>query len=106
MTIIHYKLTDEELAAKRSGRPAAPNGRAIIPSQPIKPMPADSWPVWAKTVARLKSDEDMGVGDTIRRQVGIFGAGFKAAMLGMGVPCGCDARQDEYNTKYPYARGI
>lgn len=69
----------------------------------FEPIPFDQWPSWTKAVALLKSDEDKGIGDTIHRQSGLLGKGFKWAMVKLGVPCGCDARQDQWNIEYPYA---
>jgi hypothetical protein len=73
------------------------------PAEPPKPVPYDEWPKWAKAVEKFRSGDDVGVGSTIRRQLGILGEGFKASLRLMGVECGCDARHDEWNIVYPYS---
>lgn len=68
------------------------------------PVPRDEWPLWAKTIARLATSEDSGVGDTITRTIGPVGCDdykkwFKALT---GHPCGCNARQERFNLLYEY----
>ena len=60
------------------------------------------WPFWAVAVRKLASEDDKGVGDTIRRLTGLPGVAFKATMKALGVPCGCDSRRDDWNTQYRY----
>lgn len=69
------------------------------------PIPQSEWPCWAKAIAVFKSAEDAGVGDTVHRRLGALGEAFRATMKKIGVPCGCDARQAEWNAKYPYGCG-
>lgn len=59
------------------------------------------WPVRFATL--IRSPEDIGVGDTIARTIGPFGGeAVKAFIKSLGEDCGCDARQDLLNKKYPY----
>lgn len=62
-----------------------------------------AWPMWATMVAALKSESDLGVGDTIARVIGPFGGdAFKAWTKSIGSPCKCDMRQAKLNALYPY----
>jgi hypothetical protein len=79
--------------------PATPSTYTSTPPQPI---PRAQWPLWASTIARWQEAGDVGVGDTIHRKLGILGVIFKETLKAMGVPCGCDERQAEFNTMYPY----
>ena len=76
------------------------------PENPVeapKSLPRDKWPIWAILVALNASEADTGVGDTIARTVGVFGGeAVKAWFKSHGKDCGCDARQDTFNAKYPY----
>ncbi len=69
------------------------------------PVPRDEWPLWAKTVARLASPEDRGVGDTIARTIGpVGGDAFKKWFHTFtGHPCGCDFRQERLNDLFGYS---
>jgi hypothetical protein len=70
----------------------------------VKPVaiPREQWPTWAKAVTPWAEPEDIGVGDTIHRKLGVLGEVFKATLKTLGVPCGCDQRQEEWNILYPY----
>jgi len=62
------------------------------------------WPVWARKTAQLAKPEDSGLGDTIARIIGGFGGNafklwFKATFK---ADCGCDARQEHLNWRFPY----
>lgn len=62
------------------------------------------WPMWARYVARLKTDQDAGVGDTVKRIADrLGGQGYRWFTKKAGMPCHCTARQEEWNRKYPYA---
>lgn len=80
------------------------NNPMIGPPQPPppEPVPVDKWPSWANWVSGQKADPDKGVGDTVKRKLGIGGKIFQASMKLIGVPCGCNARKAEWNIKYPY----
>src|SRR6266576_3560651 len=104
MTTIHYKLSDEQLAAKRSGRPvaSAASGSPLESEKPIQAVPADKWPQWVKWLQKRRRSIDIGPGDTINWKLGKFGKKYKKILQAVGVPCGCNDRQAEFNAKYPY----
>lgn len=63
------------------------------------------WPWWAKGVRMLRSPDDIGVGDTIAREIGpIGGDAFKAWSKRIGFHCGCEQRQEVLNKRYPYVK--
>lgn len=66
-------------------------------------VPREKWPMWAAAIALLKSDEDIGVGSTIERELGRAGKAFKVTMRTLGIPCGCNRRRAEFDALYPYA---
>ena len=68
----------------------------------IVAVPMGQWPLWAKAIQKIRSDEDKGVGDTVHRRLGKMGAAFKIFMKSIRAPCGCDRRREEWNQKYPY----
>lgn len=70
--------------------------------QPILPVPRDKWPTWAAKVAEYAAPGDLGVGSTISRELGTAGRLVKATLKALGVPCGCDRREAEFNLRYPY----
>ena len=66
-------------------------------------IPEQDWPAWAKLLAARKSEPDKGVGDTFQRLAASMGGElFKKLAKSMGLPCGCDARQADWNRLYPY----
>lgn len=78
-----------------------------VPSPPpvvFTPVDYANWPAWAKTMESLKADADKGVGDTVKRLLGKFGEVYQTVLKKMGMPCGCNARRDQYNIQYPYDR--
>lgn len=84
----------------RSGTVA---GRLDLVPVVVAPVPKADWPMWAKSVALLKTQEDTGVGDTIERQLAkVGGEQFKAFAEKIGIPCGCSDRRDNFNLLYPY----
>lgn len=66
-----------------------------------------TWPIWAMALTFFKADSDTGLGDTLARIVGpIGGDAYKAWYLEtFGRPCGCEARQEDLNLRYPYSKG-
>lgn len=61
------------------------------------------WPVAVKIIARRKTPEDSGVGDTAARLLGGVGEKFKLwFFIVFGKSCGCDKRQEWLNNKYRY----
>jgi len=71
---------------------------------PWIPVPPEDWPKWAVGVSYFADREDKGVGDTVARLVGPAGGGmFKAWYKEtFGKTCGCERRQVEWNTRFPY----
>jgi len=67
------------------------------------PKTGVAWPIWATAVKAMADESDGGVGDTLRRLFAkVGGEEFKRTAKLLGVPCGCAARQTEYNLRYPY----
>lgn len=63
-----------------------------------------AWPLLARMVAMAKADGDTGLGDTIARNLGRFGADAMKRLYRRitGADCGCGDRQRTLNIKYPY----
>lgn len=60
-------------------------------------------PLWVRLITMLRQEEDVGVGDTIRRILeNIGGERFKQLAKRIGLPCGCTQRQEDLNTQFPY----
>lgn len=67
------------------------------------PQPAPPWPAWATAIQNRRKPGEVGVGDTLARIFSRFGGNaFKRALKRFGVKCGCGARQEAMNAKYPY----
>ena len=62
-----------------------------------------SWPLIARTLARLAMPEDKGLGDVVQRYAAKFGGEeFKSLYRKlMGHNCGCKDRQTKLNARYP-----
>lgn len=63
----------------------------------------DDWPLWAKAMSRLSSDEDTGIGDVVHRMIGdenseSFKAWYKKTT---GRDCGCTGRRVQWNIQFP-----
>ena len=73
--------------------------------KPEKPLPRDEWPTPAKLIASLATNEDRGVGDTIKRVIGKVGVIYQTAFkLLTGSSCkSCGFRQTKWNQLYPYS---
>lgn len=67
-----------------------------------KNIPRENWPLWAVAVEKIRNDGEIGVGDTVHRQLGRFGVAFKSTMKAMHVPCSCDNRRADWNIMFPY----
>jgi hypothetical protein len=69
----------------------------------IDPIPFERWPFAFKVLAKLATPEDQGIGDVIDRMVGpIGGSAFKVwHKLATGHDCGCGARKQILNARYP-----
>lgn len=89
------QLSDVEAKAK----PKAKHSTAIPPAA----MPRDQWPMAVRILARLASDGEKGVGDTIKNQLKIGNKDvIDWAMKAMKIPCGCDDRRIWLNARFPY----
>lgn len=71
--------------------------------QPVADL-KESWPWWARQIAKRATPEDKGVGDTAARLIGAVGGdAFKSGFEALtGTNCGCDARQESLNVQFPY----
>lgn len=69
------------------------------------PQARATWPAWANAIAKLRKDEDRGVGDTVHRLIGEANSErFKRWHLKLfKATCGCQRRHAEWNALYPYA---
>jgi hypothetical protein len=68
------------------------------------PQPLNKWPDWAQRLALLRVLGETGIGDTTARIIGPIGgdayrAWYRATF---GRTCGCQERQEQLNTTYPY----
>lgn len=92
-----------ELTKKVIGMIAESRSRREGKDSPLKSVPHDEWPVWAKAVGLQCNESDAGVGDTIERLAGAAGRTFKAMFKKLtGRPCGCAGRKLKFNRLYPY----
>lgn len=76
----------------------------------VVPVPRNEWPTHICAIARTATDEDKGVGDTLKRNIHRFpewivdlGSRYKAWLRGEK-SCGCEADRRKLNRKYPYER--
>ena len=62
-----------------------------------------SWPLLAQPLRALARPEDRGLGDVLAHAIGPFGGdAFKAYWRRtLGRSCGCEARQEALNARYP-----
>ncbi len=64
-------------------------------------------PEWVKWVEKRRNETDRGVGDTAQRIFAKLGGElFKKLAAFLGMPCGCNDRQDEWNALWPYPCSI
>ena len=90
-------------ACKLYDGPPRPVTVTVTPPDAPQSLPRDKWPVWANLLALASTEADTGVGDTVARVVGPWGGeAVKAWFKSHGKDCGCNARQDTFNAKYPY----
>lgn len=80
--------------------PGGSGGIRVLPA----PIPRSQWPLPFLAVAMAARKGDRGIGDTIARVIGpIGGNAFKRWHRRVtGEDCGCGARADFLNAKYPY----
>ena len=66
------------------------------------------WPAWARAIRRWRTDEDVGVGDTVHRIIGdVNGEKFsKWFQIVFKRDCGCPRRRAEWNEEYPYSNNV
>jgi hypothetical protein len=83
--------------------PAPSTGSGQAPAPDVQPIPFEHWPFAFKVLAKLATPEDQGIGDVIERIVGPIGGGaFKSwYKLATGHDCGCGARKQILNARYP-----
>jgi hypothetical protein len=63
----------------------------------------ENWPEWAKELAVLRESGEVGVGDTLARQIGPIGKFVTWATHKIHFDCGCSKRKEKLNLKYPYS---
>lgn len=92
----------------RSGKiptPSIPEVSASLPGRaaPPRAIPRHEWPTWAVALEKLAIPEDKGIGDVIARTIGPIGGNSFKSWYGkiFNKSCGCNARQANYNAKYP-----
>lgn len=92
-----------DLWAQQKTRPPASSAGDAHPGQGIDPA---SWPRLARWLARLRTPEDRGLGDTIARNLNRFGAdAWKRLYTRItGADCGCQSRQEMLNSMFPYIK--
>jgi hypothetical protein len=81
-------------------------GKYIVVREKPRPLPTpiEEWPWLARMVARLRTDSDLGLGDTVERHLELLGAGgMKVAYKRItGKDCGCGDRKKKLNEMFPY----
>lgn len=70
--------------------------------RPLDPIPFDQWPTWAKDLAQSRAPGEIGVGSTVKTQLGLLGDAFTRALKSLGIPCGCKRRRERWDQLYPY----
>lgn len=74
-------------------------------STPIewRPVPRDEWPLWAKALALISTDQDKGIGDVVERTIGpVASEAFKVWYKRLfAKSCECDHRKEKWNAAYP-----
>ena len=106
------RLTLRELKARPDYHAVLARGRLVDGGTAVEffepgeapAAPKIVWPFWARTVARLRQDGEIGVGDTVARLAGnVGGEAFKRTLKDFaGIDCGCVARQEDLNRRFPY----
>lgn len=102
----YQNLWDEMAAEKQVATPTATRSATAVPPKVYEPIPRTDWPAAANLIAMLAAPSDVGVGDTIKRQLGIAGKLYQAAFRALtgGNCAGCGFRQNKWNQLYPYER--
>jgi hypothetical protein len=74
----------------------------FVPPPPQAPVPLSEWPLLVRAVAKLRTPDDIGVGDTVKRMI-VGGDTFEAWYERLtGKSCGCADRRARLNFDYPY----
>lgn len=98
-------------AVSPCGRFVDVDERLLRPTEPL-PLPVapepEPMPQWAKLIAAHALPGERGVGDTAERLFGALGgSALKGAMRELlGVDCGCEARRDDWNRRWPYKKSV
>lgn len=88
---------------------ACPSRAQILAYMKSSPQPdaarSDSeWPLIVRLLALRKREGEAGLGDTVHRLAEALGGVWMTRMLHrIGVECGCQARREALNARYPYA---
>lgn len=79
--------------------------QSYAPETSTPPKPITEWPWLARAVAKLKTADDKGLGDTIHRNLARFGADAMSRLYKKitGHDCGCGDRQAKLNRMFPYS---
>ncbi len=90
--------------ARGAARHAAEIAVGPIILSPPPPRPVAAWPWLARVLARLRTPEDCGLGDTVARHLDRFGgdAWKRVYEKLMGRRCPCADRQAALNAAFPY----
>ncbi len=80
-----------------------PGPRNIAPGQGPVIITAGSWPSVLLPMKLLAKPEDKGLGDIIERTIGPMGgdAFKKWYKIIFGRECGCNARREDWNVRWP-----
>jgi hypothetical protein len=87
------------------GEAATKPRQAVERKPPPSAVPREEWPAAVEIVAKLATDADTGIGDTIER-IGrrfLLGPIYKSFWTAVGTSCGCARRRDSLNSRFPYA---
>jgi hypothetical protein len=92
----------QPLSVGRDSVEVEPIPAAVAPPEP-KPIEPQPWPVALLPLKLLRQPTDRGAGDIIARVIGpIGGDAFKAWYKKiLGGDCGCNARQADWNARWP-----
>ena len=84
-------------------------GERIPALQSREPKPLTEWPklvqVAVRVMSKKKADGEVGVGDTVKRILGVAGEIYKVWFYAVfGSKCGCTNRQAWLNQQFPYTK--
>jgi hypothetical protein len=76
----------------------------VTRTAPAPPVPRKDWPWPVRVMASLAQPGEIGIGDTLHRQLTVGGRDVIAWTLNaLNIPCGCSDRQKWLNERFPYA---